>query len=321
MASQIGVGASDVAGLWTEYILREFVPGLEAELLMADYAEPAMIPRGAGGYIARWNVPTMREGAVGALGACSSGAATDMITITPVTAAITTHGEYFELDDLAEQTEISTALDQYREIVQYAGASAIDRLVLNAALAAASWFHAGDTTVDGVTLTSVDKIKAKDLPVIAGYFRANNAKGWPGLSRDYMLAIHPDDEVSMVTHVTTDELSWSEMNKHVPAGFEQLINNHRFVGRMNGMSVLRTTQIAADTEDVQAHFCIALARWGVGWLGCGKKGPKKPQIKIKRPGPQTTNDPLDMCMTLGWKVQAVGKLLDDSRALVVYSAV
>jgi N4-gp56 family major capsid protein len=319
MASQIAVGGTDVAGLWTDYILRDFVPGLEAELLFANYAEPAMIPRGAGGYIATWNIPTMREGSVSALSACSSGTVSDMITITRVTAAVTSYGEWFEIDDLAEQSEISEALDQYKEMVKYAGAAAIDRLIINAADGTANFLHVGDTSTNGAALTAGDDLKAVNLPVVASYFRANNAKGWPNLSNDYMLAVHPNAELTMVTDVTTAALSWSEVNKHVPQGFQQLIDNHRFVGRLNGVSVLRTTQIATVTEDVAAYVNIALARWGVGWLGLGEKGPKAPMVKLKRPGPQSTNDPLDMCNTLGWRVNAVAQLLDSNRALVVYS--
>ena len=321
MSSQIDVADSDVAGVWTEYINREFVPGLKANLVFANYSEPAMIPRGVGGHIAIWNVPTMRNGSTSALTACSSGTATDMVTITKVTAGVTSYGEWFEIDDLAMQTQITGALDQNRDIVQYAGATAIDSLVKAAGVATTNFFHSGDTTTAGATLAAGDQLKAKDLPVIGGFFRANNAKGWPNLSQDFMVAIHPDMETTMVTDVTTAALSWSEVNKYVPRGFEQLIDNHQFVGRMNGVSVLRTTMIGTVDEDVSAHQALALARWGVGWLGVGQKGPKTPTIKIKRPGPQSTNDPLDMCNTLGWKVQAVGKLLDASRALVVYSAV
>jgi len=321
MSSQIDVADSGVAGVWTEYINREFVPGLTANLVFAQYAEPAMIPRGAGGHVAIWNVPTMRSGSVTPLTVCSSSTKTDMVTITKVTAGVTSYGEWFEIDDLAMQTQITGALDQYRDIVQYAGATAIDTLVKNAGLATTNFFHAGDVATQGDVLAAGDQLKAKDLPQIAGFFRGKNAKGWPNLSNDFMVAIHPDMETTMVTDVTTAALSWSEVNKYVPRGFEQLIDNHSFVGRMNGISVLRTTMIGTVAEDVSAHQALALARWGVGWLGVGKKGPKAPTIKIKRPGPQSTNDPLDMCCTMGWKVQAVGKLLDASRALVVYSAV
>jgi hypothetical protein len=321
MASTILVGGADVAGLWSEYILRDFVPGLKRNLFLAEYAEPARIPRGAGAFVGKWNVPTMRTGSVTALSGGTSGVKTDMVTITAVTAGLTTYGEWFELEDLATESVITEAIDAYREITMESGARALDLLVYNAAVATTNFLHAGDSTISGVTLAAGDQLKAKDLPVIGGFFRKRNNKGWPQLSNDFMLAIDPDVETTFVTHVSTSELSWTEVNKHVPEGFKQLIDNHRFVGRLNGVSVLRSTTIGTITEDVAAFRNIALARYGVGWLGLGENGPKAPQIKFKRPGPQSTNDPLDMVNTMGWKLRAVGKLLDSNRALVVYSAV
>jgi len=319
VASSITVGAADVS-LWTTYIIKKLVPGLKAELIFGDYAEPAQIPSRFGAFVARWLVPTMRVGSTSALTDGSSGAPTDAITISRVEATIADYGEHFSITDLARDSEISTALDSYKDIIMYAGASALDTLIYNAAVTASNFLHAGDTTITGVTLAAGDNLKAKDFPIIGAYFRARNAKGWDKLSKDFMLAIHPDTERFLVTDVTTAALSWSEVNKHVPAGFEQLINNHRFVGRLNGVSCLRTTIVGTITEDVLAHRCIALARYGVGWLGLGENGPRAPEIKIKSPGPQSTNDPLDTLHTMGWKLRAVARLLDSSRALVVYSA-
>jgi hypothetical protein len=264
----------------------------------------------------------MRVGSTSALTDGSSGAATDMVTITGVEATITDKGEWFQISDLARETEVSTALDGYSDIVSYAGAAAIDTEIYAAGTGGFSNFlHCGDTTIAGTTLVAGDNLKAKDLPVIGGFFRARNAMGFDKLSKDFMLAVHPDTEIFLVTDVTTAELSWSEVNKHVPAGFEQLINNHRFVGRLNGVSVLRTTIIGTVTEDVAAHRCLALARYGIGWLGLGQSGPKSPEIKIKAPGPQSTNDPLDTLHTMGWKCRSVAACLDSgNRGLIVYSA-
>jgi hypothetical protein len=204
--------------------------------------------------------------------------------------------------------------------VSEAGARAIDRLIINAADDTTNFLHSQDTATAGVTLDAANTMIAQDLPVIAGFFRSNNARGWSKLSGDYMLAIHPDQETYLITDVTTGRFSWSDVNKHVPKGFEQLMNNHQFVGRISGVSVLRTTLIGTVNEDVTAHVNIALARYGVGWLGLGTTGPKKPSIKLKHPGPTSTNDPLDTNHTLGWKVRAVARLLDANRALILYSA-
>lgn len=318
-ASNITMGATNVS-LWTTYILKKFVPGLKAKLFFTDYARPATLPKG--GYnVARWLVPSMRVGSVTALTDGSSGAASNAITITGVEATIADYGEWFNVTDLAAETEVTAALDAYRDILEYAGAGAINTLIYNAGLAATNFIHAGDSTIAGVTLVAGDRLLARDFPVIAGFFRARNVPGFNSLSGDYMLAMHPDVETFLVTDVTNTRLSWSEVNKYVPAGFQQLVDNHRFVGRLNGVSAMRTTLVKIDTEDItSAAFNLALGDYGVGWLGLGESGPRTPEIKYKVPGPQSTNDPLDTNRTMGWKARMVARNLDAAnRSLVVYS--
>ncbi len=331
MADTITPGASDVNGLWTTYIIRKLVPGLKDELLFSDYAEPARIPAKVGGRVARWNIPTMFKYTLSGATSVDSAKLTagtiqtkrDMVTITNVETTIEDYGDVIDIDDLANESAISEALDAYKDIVMFAGASLIDGLNHQAALASTNFYHCEQAAagVGGAVLANGNRFVAADIPFIAGFFRGKNAKGWDSLSKDFMLAIHPDMESHMVSDVTTTELSWSEVNKHVPVGFQQLYDNHRFVGRLNGLSILRTTMVETVSEDVAAHRCVALSRWGVGWLGLGQSGPKSPSIKFKSPGPQSTNDTLDQIHKLGYKVRAASKLLDSNRVLVVYSAV
>ena len=205
-ASNITMGATNVS-LWTTHILKKFVPGLKAKLFFPDYCRPATLPGGAGN-IARWLVPTMRVGSTTALTDGSSGSAANAITITGVEATIADYGEWFNLTDLAKETEVSTALDAYREILEYAGAGALNTLMYNAAITATHFLHAGDTTIDGAILAAGDYVYARDFPVIAAFFRARNAMGFDSLGGDFMFAMHPDAESFLVTDVTNTRLSW-----------------------------------------------------------------------------------------------------------------
>ena len=320
MVKGVVAGFSSQPGVWQEYILRKFIDMLEPELVFGRYAEPASIPKGEGAYIARWNLPVTQAGTLTAL---SQTDPTDHeftgTTITQVTGAIADYGDWFKVSDLAKTANLRQTLDTYAEQVTQMGAQVIDTLVRNAGLTSTNFLHAGKG-VGNATLATTDKLTLEDFPVIAGFFRGKNAKGWKNLSNDYMLAIEPAVEVNLVTDVTTTRLSWSEANKYVPKGFDQLIDNHQFVGRFNGLSCLRTTNIGIVSEDVSAYQCLALARYGVGRVGLGTKGPLKPSIKYKSPGPNDTYQPLDTYHTIGWKVRMVTKLLDANRALVVYSA-
>ena len=317
MATLLPGGATH-AGVWTTYINRGFVPGLKANLILSEYAEKATIPKGAGGYIGRWNLPGMYNGSTTALTDGSSGSSRALYTIASVEATVADYGEWFGVGSLAKDSAVSGTLDVHREQCAYAGATALDLLVRNAVTGGATAFlHAGDTTTAGATLATTDLLTAQDFPIIRDYFDTQNAVGWKNLSMDFMLAIHPQQEAQLVTDVTTTRLSWSEVNKHVPVGFSALVDNHRYVGRLNGVTALRTTLIDTAVEDVTAYRGIALARYGVGWLGLGNQA--KARCIVKSDG--GTSDPLDQLNTVGWKLRGVAAALDVKRCMIVYSAI
>jgi hypothetical protein len=190
MAITITAGTADVAGLWSTYIIRKAVPGLKGNLLMADYAKPAMIPTGVGGYIGRWLVPTMRRGSTTALteGATLPGPTpTNMTTITSVEATIADYGEWFPIGDLSRNSEITEALDIYSDIVAYAGASCIEDLLYNEAISPArgfsNYFTSRDTTINAgrLTVPNGDTLILPDLVLAAQYLRiAPGSRSSPG---------------------------------------------------------------------------------------------------------------------------------------------
>lgn len=333
MTITISTGSVNVPGLWTTYIIRKAVPGLKSNLLFADYARPAMIPKGVGGYIGRWLVPTMRRGSTTALSqtaAVPTAPTENMVTISSVEATIADYGEWFPTSDLAQQSQISEALDIYADVIGYAGATCIEDLIYNegcgtasASLGFANYFSSHDTTINGgnLLLNQGDTLILPDLVYAAQFLRANDAVGFPSLGGDYMVAIHPNQETGMITDVTTLRLSWATQNQYTPNGFKQLVDNNKFVGRWNGTTILRTTTVRSTAYTTFAYKTMMLADWGVGWLGLGETGPKAPQIIRKDPGPSSTNDPLNIYHTLGWKVRAVARVLDrNSRGLIIYSA-
>jgi N4-gp56 family major capsid protein len=321
------VGVDNVAGLWTTYIIRKAIPGLKGNLILADYARPAMIPKGVGGYIGRWLVPTMRRGSTTPIADGSATiSATAMVTITSVEATIADYGEWFPTGDLAMNTEITEALDIYADIVAYAGATCIDDLLYNEACSTArgfsNYFASRDTTINTAGMTHGDTLILPDLAYARAFMLANDAPGFQSLNGDYLVLIHPNQEVNMITDVTSARLSWAEQNKYVPAGYEKLVDANRLVGRWGGMSIQRSTTTGQSvTHGVFAYKSLLLADWGLGWLGVGESGPKAPRIIRKSPGPNSTNDPLETMHTLGWKVRAVARVLDRaSRGLIIYSS-
>ena len=318
----VTAGLAAVSGVWTTYILRKFVPMLRNELVFADYAEPAQIPKNSGGYVARWLIPTKFNGSTTVITEASAGSVGERTntTISSVEATISTYGEFMKVSEIAEMSQITGTLDVYGEQFMYAGQQVIDTLIRTTALTTTNIYKTGGGVGTG-TLTTSLTATVRDFPKIAAFFRGGGAKGHDSIKGDFLWVIHPDQETNILTENTSNSLSWSQVNQNVPAGYEQLINNHRFVGRYSGVTAIRTAEIGTSTADVTAYASIALARWGVGWLGLAENGPTAPSIKIKRPGPNDTSQPLDLYMTIGWKFKAVARLLDVNRVLKVYSSI
>ncbi|RLB37675.1 MAG: hypothetical protein DRH30_12785 [Deltaproteobacteria bacterium] len=325
MAYSQPVVGGDPASLFAKYLIRQFIDGLKSDLFFTDYTRKCKVPKGAGSYVGRWNLPTFQVGSITPLTPGSIKAVGSGVEFTPIEAEIKDYGDSMTIDDLAHCASISEALDEYKDIMVYEGASSINTLLYNQAITSTHFLHAGDDTIDGTTIIAGNTLSLKDIAVIAKFFRGNDAKGFASLGGDFMFAIHPDAEFHLVTQVpgaTGAVNTWIDVNKHVPAGYDQLVKNHRYVGRYNGVTVLRTNLIADVTEDtIASKNNVALADWGLGSLGLGEKGPTAPKVKFKSPGPHSTNDPLDQIHTLGWKYRMAPKILDAAnRALTVISS-
>ena len=315
--------SGNAAGLWTTYILRKFIPTLRQNTVVSQFCEPATLPKGEGAAVARWNI---MDKIVVDTTALVEASATDNeiteITVTAVESTIAEYGQWMKVSDLAEETVTSSALDSYADAFAYAGAQTIDTLLYNEAVTTTNFLHAGDTASGGATLLATNLLTAQDVAVAGSFLRSKFARGFDSLNGKYALLISPDQEQDLVTDVTTTRLSWSEVKKNVATAYENQIerkNNGDLVGSLGRVSVFLSDVVGTVTEDVAAWRAIALARYGVGWLGLGENKPK-PKVIMKRPGPQDTSNPLNQYMTIGWKVKMADKLLDANRVLVVYSA-
>ena len=314
---------TNASSVYSEYILRKLIPGLKARLLFADYAEPAILPGGAGAITARWVIPTMTAGATTALNETAPWQGEiSQAAFTPVTATIHKKGEFYPISDLHKDTVLSGMLDAYREQMEYAGAGAIDASIQEELLKTTQFLHsAALSQIDSVTLATTDQGTVRDFTRGAELLRTNNVQGFDSLSGDFVFAVHPHYEGGLVTEAeSSGSVTWAKVHQQTPAGFQKLVDNDRLVGRFNNVTALRTSQIGTLVEDVTAYQNIMWGRYAVGWLGLDEKGPKRPKVQMKSPGPNDTYQPLDTFHTLGWTVRAVQQLLAANRCLVVYSS-
>jgi len=323
----ITAGGGGYSGVWTDvYILRKFVEMLKAELLFADYSEPATIPKNTGGYVARWNIPITFNGSTTIITEASAGSVGERTStaINNVESTINTYGEWMRLGEIGQMSWTPGTGEVFAEQFSFAGAQAIDSLLYTQARNTTTFLHSGDFDTAGVTLGAGDITVITDFTAIANFFYGQNARGFSSLGGDYAWLIHPQQELNLATELTTSNANaWRDAFKQSNvglAGATGLIGNHRVVGRYGTVTALRTTIIDTVVENVTSYRSVALAKWGLGWAGLGEQGPNAPSIIRKSPGPNDTSQPMDLYDTIAWKVKLAAALLDSSRCMIVYSA-
>ena len=324
MAVTFGTNGGNAAGLWSTYILRKFIPALRDNLVLAQYAEKASLPKGEGALIARWN--TMANLTVDTT-VLEEGSATDNevteVAITAVEATVAAYGQWMKISDLAEESVTRSALDAYADTFAFAGAKVLDMLVYNAAVTTTNALKSGDTSASG-TLTTLETLTAQDAVVAGELLRAANARGYENLGNKYFVGIAAEQELHLVTDVTTGRLSWSNVFQHTSPGLDRIVNktNGDVVGAIGRVVVGICDAVGTVVVDtgVTGYRGLAMGRHGVGWLGFGTKQ-TSPKIIMKRPGPSDTSNPLNQYMTMGYKFKGVSKLLSAARVFTVYSAI
>lgn len=328
-------GTAGYSGLWTNvYIIRTFVEMLKDELTFAKLSEPANIPKNAGGYIARWNIPQRFIGTVTARTEASAGTVGDL-TGTTINTAEATISEYYDsmkIGKVSSDSFVDGTLDVFYEQFAFAGASAIDTLLRNAARtgSTSSLSSRGPNGATGVVATGLgtlfsaatdnQNLTVRDFPVIAGYFFGGNCRGFKELRGDFGLIIHPKQETLLVTEFSSSAIGWTDVNQYTETGYGQLFDKMRIVGRFAGLTAMRSTMIQTSTVgSTFAWSAVALAKYGLGWAGLGESGPMAAELIHKTPNEHDTSQPANTYDTLAWKVRAAFKMLDAARVLNVYS--
>ena len=315
--------------LLTTYLIKKFIPALEAELTLSKFTTKAIIPPGSG-KIGRFNVFNNPPGTTTAL---SDGAdffshpntlnQITTLTTTGTDVTIAEYGEYIKVSSLMELTQVSTARSELVQRMTYGGALSIDRLVSAQMDATTVSYFAGDLALDSVTpvnlgLHSLMETKAAKLQAISFSGGLTAAKGFTGVSghRDGNFAafITPTAEADMTTEGTTSHITWQNAVVNVPGmgGQERWVKGA--VGECYGMTVY-TSQVIDEITDVtitasvQANFVM-----GEGAVGAVGFNDMDPRIIVN-----DINSPYKNSKSIAWKAYFGTGLIDANRVVKLYS--
>lgn len=246
-----------------------------------------------------WNRMTPLAKATTPLTEATNPSAVDMSS-TIVSATVSPYGNYTTVGQLYSLTSIDEGLTEHVSVHAQNAAETIDELIANEldgggttlianSVAAVSSIATSDT-IDGADIRSaVRTLKLnKAIPFADGHFRA----------------IVP---VSVV-HDLRGDSEWLDAFRYTDA--ENIRNGE--IGRLHGVRFFETNNevVSADAGagnvDVYSTFVFGKDAYGIVDLA-GQMGPR---IYVKQPGANSTDNPLDMFSTIGWKAYFVAKVLN-----------
>lgn len=240
---------------------------------------------------------------------------TDM-TSTQVSATVQTYGAYTKAGQLYSLTSIDEGLREHVEVHAQNAAETIDELIANELDGGGTTIRANQVSATS-SIASSDTIDGADVRNVVRQLKLNKAPQFMGegmVSANHYGCVMP---VSVV-HDLRGDSEWLDAYRYVDA---ENIRNGR-AGRLHGVEFFETNNevLGADagsgTVDVYDSFFFGRDAYGTVYL----EGDDTPNIYVKNPGPNSTDNPLEMFSTVGWRVNYATKVLNSSWVIEFESA-
>lgn len=313
--------------LLTTYLIKKFIPTLEAELQFQKFTTPAIIPEG-GGKIGRFNVfSNIPATSTPLVEGATTGNAITTLTTAGTDCIIAEYGEYLQVTQLESLAAVKGTRDALSKRFAFGGAYALDSLVRVAATHtnAGTTFYCGNTSAVGGSTTAAIPGSgsasaligaAKLLRYVTTAGEPNTmAQGFSGKSGhadgDFAAIVSPQFEATMVTEGTTGRMTWGQANTNVGGamGQEKVIKGR--MGAVYGTTCYRTQNFSQVTVTSLSDINYLLADGGVGAVAFGDM---KPTIIVN-----DLNSPYKNVDTVAWHAYFGTALVDAKRVIKMYS--
>lgn len=302
--------ASTTTGLTAEmstYYDKVFLERAKAMLTYDVGADVKRLPLNEGKQV-NWTRRSPLAAATTALTEATNPTAVDM-TSTTVSAAVAEYGNWTKAGQLYALTSIDIGLKEHVEVHAQNAAETIDELI-EAALSGG-----GTTAVaNGVAASAVatsDTIDGADVRAQVRTLKVNKAYAF---DNNMFKAITP---VSVI-HDLRGDSEWLDAYRYTEA--ENIRNG--LAGKLHGVEFHETnnetitTDGGSGTVDLYTTYFVGAHSYGVVDLD-GQMGPR---IFVKNPGPNSTDNPLEMFSTVGWKSHFAAKVLNSNWVIEFKSA-
>jgi len=230
--------------------------------------------------------------------------AVDM-TATTVSATLTEYGNYTTVGSLFEMTSLDTNLREHVDIHGQNAGETIDRLIRTE-------LASGATELTVSTATSLTNIHTTDtltgLEVRRAVRTLKKNKAYPFSGGMFRAIIGPDTAMDLMGNS-----EWLDAHRYTTADAIE----RGVVGKLHGVEFVETNDQlyslsagfstdATNIANIYSNFFFGAHAYAVINLG----STTGPRIYVKTPGATSTDNPLDMFSTVGWKQPFAVKTLN-----------
>jgi len=289
------------------YYDRVFLERAKTELRHDFGAQVKNIPMNSGKtvYFTRFTPLAL---ATTALSEAANPTAVDMTAAT-VSAVLADYGSYTTVGSLYSMTSIEDGLREHIEIHGQNAGETIDRLIRQELFSGATAMYPSTVTSSSLTITNVhttDTLTGLEVRRVVRTLKNNKAPRFE--NGMYRGIVGPYTAMDLMGNS-----EWLDAHRYTDADAIK----RGVIGKLHGVEFVETNDqhytltggfstSATNVANVYSNFFFGKESYGVINLG----SIRAPKIYVKNPGANSTDNPIDMFSTIGWKMPFVAKTLN-----------
>jgi len=305
MANTLGISTA-VGNTYADtgvYYDKRFLDRLAPQLHFMDFADKRPLPTKSGTLI-KWHRLNKLVAAITALTE-NVNPAEQTVGTTAFTAEPLTYGAWVKVSTELNLKAINPIVEEIQDELADQAALSHDTIIRNT-IHNTMTNQFGGGAASEVTVADSAVFNTTELRKAVYTLRKNNVKGFE--NNEYKSIIHPASNLDLTAD--TDAGGWLETSKYI--NNTPLMNGE--IGKLYGVRFVMSTNIGTGTgatDETFRNFVFGKGAYGVSELaGHG--------VKTFRFNEGSTENPLLMYSTIGWKFMMAAKTLDANRAIQVY---
>ena len=225
--------------------------------------------------------------------------------VTAITATVTQYGGYITLSDMLNLTAYDNQMQEVMKILGSQAGQVSDKITRDILAAGTNVSYAGGKT-SRAGLTSSDTLTIEDIKKAVRKLKRVNAKT---ISGNYVAIVHPD-----VAYDLMNDSEWIDANQY--AGSGAIFNGE--IGKMYGVRFVETTMAKIwKPSSLPIYGTLVLGENAFGVTSINNGGI---ETIVKQLGSSGVADPLNQRSSIGWKLNKVAKILEESYMVRIESA-